>query len=167
MPRLAAMFCREIHAANPLTGCLYQMRPPDQIPNLSQQEQHRGATVYFWTGRNYTCWKIKSLHEFESALTIENGIGPMIVKPTECISEEIYLAEKLKDDTEEARQRYAEIIKHWNNGLRKSNDIGLAIGETARAVGQMIAAAKRWGLISSVISSDDKEAGATNSNQSG
>lgn len=151
---MAVMSCRAIHAASPRTSCYYHqclMRSPDQIPNLSQQEQHRGATVYFWTGRNYTCWKIKSLHEFESALTIENGIGPMIVKSTECISEEIYLAEKLKDDTEEARKKYDWIITYWNAGTRTSKAIAEKTGVSARVLGQMIAAAKRWGLIS-----DDK-----------
>lgn len=131
------------------------MRPPDQIPNLSEQCQPIGATVYFWNGRNYSCWVIKSKHSFESALTIENGIGPMIVRPAECISEEIYLDEKLKDDTEEARCRYADIITHWNNGLRTSQEIAplitgmIVIGEpvSVRGCGQMIAAAKRWNLI--------------------
>lgn len=128
------------------------MRPPDQIPNLTQQEQHRGAVVYFWNGHFYSQWKIKALHQFESALTIENGVGPMIVKPAECITEEIYWAEKHLDDKEAARIRYQHIIHHWSRGWRKSDEIGSLIGESARATGQMIAAAKRWKL----ISNDDK-----------
>lgn len=139
------------------------MRPPDQIPNRGFRAFQRGDTAYVWTGRSYSEKTVVTQHDWKSALTLRDGISELIVSPDKVISAEQFCEEQ----REEARQRYAEIIKHWNNGLRKSNDIGLAIGETARTVGQMIAAAKRWGLISSVISSDDKEAGATNSNQSG
>jgi hypothetical protein len=137
------------------------MRPPDQIPNLSRTGEYReGDTVYFWNGHNYSRWFIKSLHDFESAVTIKNGIGPMIVKPTKLISKQTYLNEKLINDTNEACERYKDIVHHWERGLRKSKEIGSLIGQSARATGQMIAAAKRWGLIKEP---DDTKSGDANS----
>lgn len=123
------------------------MRPPDQIPDTASAAMKSGDTVYLWHDQHYSRWTLAALHDFQDAITIKNGVGPMIVKRTDVITEHGYLAEKLEDDTEDARQRYAEIITHWNNGLKTSKAIAEKTGESARAIGQMIAAAKRWGLI--------------------
>lgn len=125
------------------------MRPPDQIPNRTLPQFKRGDDVYLWAGKSYSLKHVVSVHEWNGALTIEDGIGPMQVGGHQVIS----AADYKEEQREEARQRYAEIITHWNNGLRTSKEIApLLKGEmfdavSVRGCGQMIAAAKRWKLI--------------------
>lgn len=119
------------------------MRPPDQIPNRKLAAFDRGDVVYLWTGCAYSEKKVVAQHDFQSALTLQDGHGQMIVKPEQVIgAEQIY-----EEQREEVRERYKEIIHHWEAGLRKSKDLAPLIGESTRATGQMIAAAKRWKLI--------------------
>lgn len=119
------------------------MRPPDQIPNRTPLLLTRGDGVYLWTGRNYSLKTVITTHEWNGALTLADGIGQMQVGGHQVITAEQFKAEQ----REEARERYKDIILHWERGLRKSKEIGSLIGQSARATGQMIAAAKRWKLI--------------------
>lgn len=106
-----------------------------------------GELVYFWNGYAWCPYTFIRYHEYSDATRIRNGNGDRIVHRWELISESRYLAEKQADAKEEAKKRYAEIINHWNRGLRKSKEIGSLIGETPRAAARMIVTAKKFGLL--------------------
>lgn len=141
------------------------MRPPNQIPNRQPVAFKLGNKAYLWTGKRYSLKTVVASHEWNSALTLQDGIGEMQVSSHEVISVEQFKIEQ----REEARERYKEIIHHWEAGLRKSKVIApLLNGETiypvsVRACGHMIAAAKRWKLIESDKEPDDRESSDENS----
>lgn len=134
------------------------MRPPDQIPNLIV-----GDTYYIKRASVYHQCTLKSLDEVAPLGKVAKvdyyATGePLICRQSELLSDgeyqeiikqrrrEAYQASEGKR-REEASERYKDIIHHWSRGLRKSDEIGSLIGQSARATGQMIATAKRWQLI--------------------
>lgn len=126
------------------------MHPPNQIPNRKPRVFERGDTVYLWTGHRYSEKTFVTQHDWRSAMTLQDGLSQLIADPLHVISAEQFYEEQ----REEARERYAQIIAHWNRGLRTSQEIAPLItniiGElvSVRGCGQMIAAAKRWNLLS-------------------
>lgn len=134
------------------------MRPPDQIPNRAAITLKRGDTVFLWNGHRYSEKTFVTQHDWRSAMTLQDGVSQLIAEPEKVISAEQFYEEQ----REEARERYADVIEHWNAGRRTSIDMALISGLSARMWGQLIAAAKRWELIS-----DDPKPSDSNSSSGG
>lgn len=129
------------------------MRPLSEIPDFKPAKHIEGAAVWFWERGSWRSYRVASVHAFQDAVTIRNGVGERIVRSSEILSNAQHDAEwehhkaLLRKDREgEARQKYAQLIKWWSDGLRR-DDIAKKTGQPKVVVASQIAACVRLGFI--------------------
>lgn len=135
------------------------MCPPEQ--STASQPLKIGATYYLKRLTVFHRCVLKSFHDWQQTASVAYYASgdPVICRQSALLTEDQYLAilkqrrqEAYERDAPkrlvEAREKYREAIAHWEAGRRTAKDMCESSRTgTVRGWGQMIAAAKRWGLI--------------------
>jgi hypothetical protein len=113
-----------------------------------------GDTVYIQQHGSWCGFKVVALHEFQNALTIENGVGEMIVKPSDLISQTQYEEMVFLQNQQASACRYSRILDAWSTGLRTNKEIAEATSWSRMEVAGAVRSLVHWKLIELPAKSD-------------
>lgn len=88
-------------------------------------------------------YTIVAIHEeFGGTLSIANGVGEATCRQSEFVPEALHLANKLKAEEPEARQRLAPILAAWEAGHRDCHSVAKYLKENEHGGNYLTAATK-------------------------
>lgn len=107
----------------------------------------KGQLYYTKTKRGLELFTLVSIHDFENAVTLENGNGTFICKRHEIELASVVDERRLAEKKAEYASKYAKTIALWNEGKRTCKEIAEALGIKPMHAGGQILTLKTYKLI--------------------